>query len=148
MDSLYQILKHAHSGLRWVVLVALILAISNAFSKRKAGTYAAGDHKLAFWGMMSVHIQLLLGLALYFLSPMVSFESGFMGNSILRFYTIEHLVGMILGIVLITIGYSKAKRQAGHGKKFSIILTMYTIGLLVILASIPWPFRIPGAGWF
>jgi len=88
-------------------------------------------------------------LVLYlWLSPKVSFEGNVMGDSMTRFYTVEHLVGMLIGIALVTVGYSRAKRQAELNKGWKSIGTFYLIGLLVILASIPWPFRNLGAGWF
>lgn len=149
MDYVYLAAKHAHSGLRWVVLVLLVLTIVNALGKRNGGTVYPAKNKLALFGLISVHVQLLLGLVLYlFLSPLVSFEEGVMSNSVTRFYTVEHLVGMILGIILVTVGYSKAKRQAGINKGWKTVAIFYTLGLLVILGSIPWPFRDLGAGWF
>lgn len=149
MDVLYTALKHAHSGLRWVVIALLIAAIVKASGKRRGGTVYPGKDKLALFAMISVHVQLLIGLLLYlWLSPLVSFEGEIMSNSVTRFYTVEHLLGMIIGIALITIGYSKAKRQAELNKGWKTISTFYLIGMLVILASIPWPFRNLGAGWF
>jgi hypothetical protein len=149
MDYVYLAIKHAHSGLRWVVLILLIATIVNALGKRSGGTVYPEKNKLALFGFISVHVQLLLGLVLYlFLSPQVSFESGTMGNAVGRFYTVEHFLGMIIGVVLITVGYLKAKRQAGINKGWKTVATYYLIGLVVILASIPWPFRNLGAGWF
>lgn len=149
MEYVYLAAKHAHSGLRWVVLVLLILTIVNAFGKRSGGTVYPPKNKLALFGLISVHVQLLLGLVLYlFLSPKVSFESGTMSDAVTRLYTVEHFIGMIIGIVLITVGYSKAKRQAGINKGWKTVGVFYLIGLVVILASIPWPFRDLGAGWF
>lgn len=149
MEVLYTALKHSHSGLRWVVLGLLIAAIVKAAGKRRGGTIYPGKDKLALFALISVHVQLLIGLVLYlWLSPLVSFEGGVMGNSVTRFYTVEHLLGMVIGIVLVTVGYSKAKRQAELNKGWKTIGTFYLLGLLVILASIPWPFRNLGAGWF
>lgn len=149
MEVLYTALKHSHSGLRWVVLILLVLAIVKAASKRRGGSVYPGKDKLALFGMISVHVQLLLGLVLYlWLSPLVSFEGNIMGNAVTRFYTVEHLVGMLIGITLVTVGYSRAKRQAELNKGWKTISTFYLLGLLVILASIPWPFRNLGAGWF
>lgn len=149
MEVLYPALKHSHSGLRWVVLGLLIAAIVKAAGKRRGGTVYPGKDKLALFALISVHIQLLLGLVLYlWLSQLVSFAGDVMGNSVTRFYTVEHLLGMVIGIVLVTVGYSKAKRQAELNKGWKTISTFYLLGLLVILASIPWPFRNLGAGWF
>lgn len=136
-------LKHAHSGLRWVVLILLLAAIAQAFSKKNT-PLNNGNRKLAMFAMISVHIQLLIGLVLYFISPLVVFGTETMSNSALRFYTVEHLLGMLIAIVLITIGHSKAKKSGS----FKPVLTFYAIGLFLILASIPWPFRGLGGSWF
>lgn len=151
MGILYTAVKHAHSGLRWVVLVLLVLAIINAFAKRRGGTVYPGKEKLALFALIATHIQLLLGLLLWaFLSPYaLAYEGGdVMGNAVVRFYTVEHFVGMIIAIILITVGYSRAKRQATLNKGWKTIGVFYLLGLLIILLSIPWPFRIPSAGWF
>ena len=145
---MYNGLLHAHSGLRWIVLILLLAAIFNAFSKKKNGTWTARDKKVTLFAMIFTHIQLLIGLVLYFISPKVTFGEGMMSDSILRFYAVEHLVTMLPAIVLITMGYSKSKRASSDAKKFSLVATFYLIGLILILAGIPWPFRIPGAGWF
>jgi len=142
MDILYTALQHAHSGLRWVVLLLLIAAIVKAGGKRRGGSVYPGKDKLALFALISVHIQLILGLVLYlWLSPKVMFGGDAMGNAVTRFFTVEHLVGMLIGIALVTIGYSRAKRQAELNKGWKTIGTFYLLGLLVILASIPWPFR-------
>jgi len=145
---MYNGLLHAHSGLRWVVLILLLAAIFNAFSKKKTGVWTAKNKKIALFAMIFTHVQLIIGLVLYFISPKVSFAEGFMKDSVLRFYAIEHISLMLIAIALITVGYSKAKRATSDAKKFGSIATFYLIGLILILASIPWPFRNLGAGWF
>ena len=149
---MYEFVKHAHSGLRWVVLILLVVAIINAFIKRSGGSLYPGKDKFALFAMISVHIQLLLGLLLYlWLSSdkVVTFSENTMSNATIRFYTVEHLVGMLLGIALVTIGYSKAKRQAQINKGWKTIGVFYLLGLVVILVSIPWPFREElGGAWF
>lgn len=152
MDTLYKIIDHAHSGLRYVVLGLLIAAILNAFSKRRGGSVYPGKDKLALFAFISTHIQLLLGLILYFfLSPLVRFDGGMkaiMGDTVTRFYTVEHISVMLLAITIITIGYIKAKKQAELNKGWKTIGVYYLIGLVLILVSIPWSFRNLGAGWF
>lgn len=143
---LYNILKHAHSGLRWVVLLLLIAAIVDSF--RKIESKDAPLSKAALFGLIISHVQLLIGFALYFMSPKVAFVASTMKDSVLRFYTVEHLTGMLVAIGVITFAYSTGKRMlpspAGHRR----IAYLYLAGLLVMLASIPWPFRNLGAGWF
>ncbi len=150
MGVLYTAVQHAHSGLRWVVLILLVAAIARAFSRRRGGGVYPGKDKLALFGMISVHLQLLLGLVLYlWLSPYVRFEGEVMGDKVVRFYTVEHITGMLIGIVLVTIGYSRAKRQAELNKGWKTIAVFYSLGLVVILLSIPWPFRAGlQGGWF
>lgn len=141
-----EILVRTHSGLRWIVLGLLIYAIFNAL--RKKDFYAKNDRLLNMFAMVSLHIQLVIGLILYFTSEKVKFVDGWMGNKVLRFYGMEHILLMLIAIVLVTIGHAKAKRASESANKHKTILIFYAIGLILILASIPWPFRQLGAGWF
>jgi hypothetical protein len=144
---MYNGLVHAHSGLRWLVLAFLLLAIATGWSRWSKQT-AYPDGKMPLLGLIFTHIQLLLGLALYFISPKVQFASGVMKDATYRFYTVEHTSLMLIAIILITVGYSKAKRQAPEPLGHRTIVRYYAIGLALILLSIPWPFRDLGAGWF
>jgi cytochrome b561 len=151
MGVLYTAIKHSHAGLRWVVLILLIAAIAKAFSKRKTGEIYTKD-KLALFALISVHIQLLLGLLLYlWLSPYgivaEPLEGG--GSSIAAYYNYVHWWTMLIAVILITVGYSKAKRQAELNKGWKTIAVHYLVGLIIMLAGIPWPFY-PGlesVGW-
>lgn len=143
-----EILVRAHSGLRYVVLILILLAIYKAFTA-KDKPFTDGDRKIALFAMISCHVQLLIGLILYFGNNWYSPPEGFMKVTMFRFFALEHLVAMILAIALITIGHSKSKKAESDKKKFKSIAVYYTIGLIVILASIPWPFRESLArGWF
>lgn len=140
----YNILLHAHSGLRWLVLIALIAALYQTFVRR--GTSGSiMETKSVLYTFILTHLQLLVGLILYFISPKVVFGGDTMSNSLYRFYTVEHLLGMIIAIALITLGYVKAKKTE---RPFNKVFTYYMIALIIILISIPWPFRELGAGWF
>ena len=141
-----EILVRSHSGLRWIALGLLIYSIYNAL--RKKDFDAKSDRMLNMFAMVSLHIQLVIGLILYFSSSKVSFVDGWMKNQLLRFYGMEHISLMILAIILVTIGHAKAKRATEPAKKHKTILLFYAIGLILIIASIPWPFRNLGAGWF
>ena len=146
----YALVQHAHSGLRWLVLAALLIAIGQAWGGWRSGNSYPGKTRPALLGLIFTHIQLVLGLLLYlWLSPYVRFEGEIMGNAVIRFYTVEHFVGMILAIAVITIGYVRAKRQAGSPQGYKTIFWFYLIGLILIIVSIPWPFRegLNGA-WF
>ncbi len=141
-------LIHTHSGLRWVVLILLLAAIGRAFARKNVGLYEKSDKMINLFAMVSLHTQLLLGLILYFTSPKVTFIQGWMKVSQSRFYGMEHIAVMLIAIVLVTIGRRKAENATEPAKKHKTIALWYTIGLILILASIPWPFRNLGAGWF
>lgn len=140
-------LTHIHSGLRWIVLLLVVFAIVNAFMKTDA--YTKKDKMVNLFAMLSLHIQLLIGLALYFSSSKVQFVSGFMKSEMYRFYGMEHFVGMLLAILVITIGRKKAENKPLAQDKHKAIKIYYIIGLVLILAFIPWPFRESlGGAWF
>ena len=142
---MYQGLLHAHSGLRWIVLILIIITIFSALSAMGgANVFNARHKKLSFFALIATHLQALLGIGLYFMSPKVQFSENTMSNSVLRFFTMEHTLMMLIAIVLITIGNRMAK--SGNAKR---VFWYYFIALLVMLAAIPWPFRTElGSGWF
>lgn len=152
---MYNILLRSHSGLRWVLLAIVLTAIFRSISGISSGKkFEALDDKLSLFSLITAHIQLLLGLTLYFISPLVSAakELGMgaaMKDAVLRFWLIEHIFGMVIGIALITIGRIAAKKAATDKEKFKKIAIYFGVGLLIILATIPWPFREAlGRGWF
>ena len=146
---MYPMLVHTHSGLRWVVLVLLLAAIFNALTKMGGkASYTNKDKRLGLFALIFSHLQLVIGLILYFVSPRVVAFGDAMGDKVLRFFAVEHLTMMIIALTLITIGYSRAKRKASDAGKFSTTFWFYLIGLLVMLAGIPWPFMQYGTGWF
>ena len=131
------ILRHAHSGLRWLVLAILLYAIVNAIIKRKKGTYTAQDKLLSILSISFTHLQIVLGFVMYF---MTSAYKGFgeMGEAAPRFKALEHPLMMILGAVFITIGHVKAKKATDDVKKYTHTAVFFGIGLVLILARIPW----------
>tara|TARA_R110002096_G_scaffold391915_1_gene586799 strand:+ start:579 stop:1013 length:435 start_codon:yes stop_codon:yes gene_type:complete len=142
---------HAHSGLRWFALIVIIYTIINALTGVKQGKdFEKKDKMLGLVTLILFHTQLLIGLGLYFSSVKVSFTSGFMKESLYRFFTMEHPLMMLISIVLVTIGYSKSKKADSSRMKFRKILVFYTIALIILLAGIPWPFRTALGinGWF
>ena len=143
-----EILKHAHSGLRWVALILLLIAIINAIRKKGSSNYEKKDKMINLFTMISLHTQLLLGLILYFTSDKVKFIAGWMKQPMLRFYGMEHILLMIVALVIVTIGRKKAEKVEAPYSKHQLIAKWYLIGLILILAAIPWPFRNLGAGWF
>ncbi|MCF2519518.1 cytochrome B [Dyadobacter sp. CY351] len=136
-------LIRAHSGLRYVVLVLLIAAIFTAYSNWQKGSQ--GDSKVYLFAFIATHTQLLLGLILYTMSAKVNFD--LISEKVFRFYSIEHIFMMLIAIVLITVGRIRSKKLTGAAKHRTV-LYFYTMGLIIILVAIPWPFRNLGSGWF
>ena len=139
-----------HSWLRWAVillgLVATIRAIMGVSMRRP---WVAMDDRISKLFMHSLDLQMLLGLVLYFfLSPItraaMSDFGGAMGDSVARYWAIEHWLGMIVGIALVHVGIGRAKRSTDASRKHRTLAIFFVLAMLVILASIPWPGRLYG----
>ena len=136
---------HLHNLLRWVIIVLLLLAIFRSLNAGKP--FTGGHRKLGLFLLIAADLMLLIGLYQWFTSPLglKSIQTNGMdvvmkdGN--LRFFAIEHMVGMIIAIVLIHIGYSYAKRSLPDNVKHKRTLLFYVLAFLLILAFVPWPFR-------
>ena len=133
---MYTGLLHLHNTLRWVVLVAILIAIVQLLMNKNA-------IKASKVLLISAHSTLVLGLYQYFFGT-----AGFaliksmgmaavMKDNLARFWAVEHIFSMLLAIILITIGHVKYKK--GGSSKMTLIL--YILALLLIFAAIPWPFR-------
>lgn len=140
---MYTGLQHMHSYVAYLALIVLIIAAVNALMKYfSKAEFKDSDRKLSLFGLIITHIQLLVGLILYFVSPNVKVFTMSMGeimkDSNLRLYAIEHPFINIVAVILITIGFSKHKKATTSTGKFKSIAILYTIGLLLILSRIPW----------
>lgn len=138
---MYNIIKTSHSHFAWLVLITLVVVVGMAFiAFLTKKSWNASQFKLALVGLILSHIQLLMGLVLYFTSPygMSNLSGDTMKDSFLRLLAVEHPFTNIIAIVLITIGYSKAKKTLGTVSTPKSIAIFYGIGLLLILSRIPW----------
>ncbi len=140
----------AHSGLRYIVLALMIIAIVNALMNLKSESYVKKDRLINLFAMISLHIQLVLGLILYFISPKVQFVEGMMGEANLRFFAVEHILMMLLSILFITLGRKRAEKSPDPSRRHKLILRYYGLGFILIFIAIPWPFIYDkiGAGYF
>ncbi|MCW3114096.1 MAG: hypothetical protein JWR18_2492 [Segetibacter sp.] len=144
---MYQGLLHLHNLGRWVVIILLLVAIVKSLSGMTGNkAFTSGDKKTGLFLMISAHIMLLIGLYQWFAGPgLESIRSmgmkSVMQNGVARFWAIEHAVGMLLGIILITIGRGSAKKNISDKSKHSRSFWYYFIAFIVIVASVPWPFR-------
>lgn len=130
-------MKHLHSTLAVVLLLALVFAIIiTAINYFGSKPY---NRKIALIGLISAHLQLLIGIIYFYSMGFFSmFSSGIMKDPILRFKLIEHPLTMIIGIILVTVGYSKAKKAAADYTANKTVFILYSIALIVFLSRIPW----------
>lgn len=141
---MYPTVQFIHSYWAYLVVLVLFVASINAiigYASNKE--YGATNFRIALFTLIISHIQLLIGIVLYFVAPyfQVLLEKGMgevMGDSTLRLYIMEHPLMMIIALVLITIGYSKHKTKLTSKPKFKTLAIFYTLGLLVMLSRIPW----------
>lgn len=147
---MYPTILALHSLFRWLVLIVLLYVLYKAYSgwvSRK--TFSTSDNSARVWTIILVHIEFLLGLWLYFISPAIAFFRSNFKEAVqqkdIRFFGMEHSIMMLVAVVLITIGSAKAKRKTSDTAKFKTLAIWFTIGLIIMLISIPWPFS-PFAG--
>jgi hypothetical protein len=140
---MYSTIQTLHSYWAFLVLLVLILAIANAFKGRlQAAEFQARDLRLSLFALIFSHIQLVLGLIVYFVSPWFDLWSqqgmGIMKDAQARLYLVEHPITNLIALFLITLGWSLHKRQNSSTKKFGRIALFYSLGLLLLLSRIPW----------
>lgn len=136
---MYTFVQKFHSGWAYLALLLLLFAIINSWigmtSKKE---FTAKDRKIALFGLIATHIQLVVGLILYFVSPLGKAAFGNMSDAATRLTSLEHPLINIIAIVFITIGWSKHKGAANNEAKFKSIALFYSIGFALILIRIPW----------
>jgi hypothetical protein len=137
-----------HSLLRWVILLLLLAAIVQSYSGIRSGRpFSGGDRKLGLFLMIAAHTTLLLGLVLWFFGQFglsLAVDNGMgvvMKNSVMRYWVVEHFAGMLIAVALITVGRGVAKKNIPDAARFKRAFWLFLIALIVILATVPWPFR-------
>ena len=138
---MYTGLLHAHSGLAYLLLAAIVFAIVyNLIGFMGNKPFTEGNRKIALIGLIATHIQVVIGLVLYFVSPygLSNFSGGNMKDSGARLLMLEHPLTMIIAAVLVTVGYSQAKRLTDSNARYKKMLIFFTLGLILILSRIPW----------
>lgn len=141
---MYEAVKFLHSYWAYLVLTILVISTFNALIKFFGNKeFGAFDFRVSLFTLIVMHIQLLIGIVLYFVSDYFS-QIGDMGmgevmkNSTLRSNIIEHPLTMILAVILVTVGYSKHKKKLTSRPKFKMLAIFYTLALILVLAKIPW----------
>lgn len=153
---MYNGLLHLHSLLRWIILLLLIIAILRSIASIHQ-PFSPGLRKTGLFLMIAADITLLVGLYQWAFGKtwgLISLKTrGFaevMKDPVARFFAVEHIAGMLIAIILIHIGYSYSRKNVPDAVKHRRTILFYGLALLIILISIPWPFRAIGAGrsWF
>ena len=140
---MYNFLLLSHSWLRWAVLILAVLAIYRNYEGFSSGRkWTATDKKFNAFFIGSLHLQLVIGLILYSgVSPMMAAiltdMKGAMKDRELRFWGVEHMTGMIIGVSIAQIGSIKAKKQASDAGKFRTAFFWFFAAILLILVMIP-----------
>jgi hypothetical protein len=142
---MYSILLAAHSLVRWLVLISLLVAIFQAYKGWLGNKpFTKLDNTIRSATASIAHVQFVLGIVLYCISPVVRYFLSYFKTAVhereIRFFGMEHITMMLIAVVLITIGSMKAKRQPTDKQRFKTMAIWFTIALIIILASIPWQF--------
>lgn len=136
---MYESIQKLHSGWAYLAILVLVIAVVNSFmglfSKKK---FTEKDRKIALFALIGIHIQLVIGVIVYFVSPLGFASLGQMKDAALRLTSLEHPVTNIIAIILITIGWVKHKKLISSESKFKTFSIFYGLGLVLILSKIPW----------
>lgn len=136
---MYYFIQKFHSGWAYLAFLVLVIAVINSFigmySKKE---FTSKDKRIALFALIAIHTQLLIGLILYFVSPLGFASLGQMSDKALRLTSLEHPLINIIGITLITIGWMKHKKLTTSLSKFKTFSIYYGLGLVLILSRVPW----------
>ena len=145
-------IHHAHSILRWAVIIAGIISIYRAYTGMTGKrNWDSGDNKAGMWFVLFCHLQLLIGLIMYFYyGHQNAFENmkESMKDAETRYWSIEHFFGMFIAVALIQVGRILSKKAATDLLKHRKALIWYSIGMILILVNIPWPWKTIGRSIF
>ncbi len=126
-----------HSTLRYFILVFLLIILYRSFQGwQKKSTFTAMDEKVSLWLFILTHTQLLLGIILYFVSPIVIFDKTAMKVAATRYWLVEHGAMMLIAIVLITMARVTMKKMSDGTSKHKRLFIFNAIALVIILVAI------------
>ncbi|MEX2592699.1 MAG: hypothetical protein WD426_07985 [Anditalea sp.] len=138
---MYTGLLHLHSGLAYIVILGLIVCIIYTMIGALSGrAFTERDRKMGLIALILTHLQFLVALILYFVSPLgfANLSGETMADSTARLYALEHPLINFIAVVLITVGYSRAKKLTESKSRFRSIYIFYGLGFILILSRIPW----------
>ena len=134
---MYNALLVAHSYLRYIVLVLLIIVIiTSLMGMMNKKPYSSTDNRLGLFLFISTHLQLLIGLILFFVSPVVQFSGAAMKDATTRYWLVEHNTAMLIAIVLITLARTTSKKMADGPLRHKRMFVFNLIALAIIVVAI------------
>lgn len=147
---LYTIVLTLHSIVRWIIILAAALVIIRAINGLafKRG-WTQQDNRFGLWYVISLDVQTLLGLLLYFaLSPITlvalrNFGAA-MKDASTRYFAIEHILMMLIALAIAHAGRSFIRKAATAKEKHRRTILWYGLSIVLVLAAIPWPFTSVG----
>lgn len=144
--TLHEVVLGTHNLLRWVVLVTGVTAFIRSVAGSRAGReWRDADTKWLRVFVGAFDLQVLLGLFMYFATSalgvrMLQHMSMAMKSSVLRFFAVEHIGGMLVAAALIHVGTTRARRLGDSSKRHARTAIVVGIAFLIVFFSIPWPF--------
>lgn len=135
---MYTGLLHTHSILRYFILIALVVVIiKGLIGLINKQPYGKWDNKLGLYLFIFTHMQLVVGVILYFVSPFVKFGSETMSDKVTRYWTVEHIFSMVIAVVLITVARTSSKRMTNDEAKHKRMV-IFNFVALVLICSMIW----------
>jgi hypothetical protein len=151
---MYNAALATHSWLRWAVLLLGVLAVGRALAGHIGGKpWTRTDDRTGRFFTTALDVQMLLGVLLYFALSPITREGlrdvgAAMGNAGMRFWTIEHPFGMLVGLALAHVGRARIRKTADTMRRHRVALIFFTLAMIAILATMPWPGRLYGRPLF
>ncbi|HVG53329.1 MAG TPA: hypothetical protein VM846_02835, partial [Vicinamibacterales bacterium] len=144
--AMYDLLLVVHSWLRWAVLILGLVAFArSAASRFTRRPWTPADETVGKWFVISVDLQVLVGLLLYFFFSSFTMSAwrdmaGAMADPIIRFWSVEHMVGMLAATAFVHVGRVRIRKAKDASRKHFLAAIFFGLALVLMLASIPWPF--------
>lgn len=139
---MYTGFRHLHSFIAYILLAIFIFSILFAVIQLvQKKSFSELMRKIALGGLISMHLQFLIGIILYLVSPvgLSNLTSGnAMQSSLSRLYALEHPLIMVIVVILVTVGYRKIKKPGDDVRRYKTLLLFYSIALVLVLSRIPW----------
>lgn len=143
LQNLYPHLVAFHNILRWVVLLAAVVAIFVAVSGWSGDRPAQTLLRCSLIFVIAIDLEFLIGLLLYFGASPITRDalanfSEAMKSQQSRFFTVEHTLMMFLAVVCAHLGGILVRKAGSVRTKYRAAAVAYTISLLLLLGGIPW----------